>query len=51
MDLAVVKKVADMTEVEVKEAVEKVLGVEVTEVPEEDIREDRRCFENKNNLH
>jgi hypothetical protein len=39
----------EMTEMEVMEAKE-VLGAEVTEVPEEDIREDRRCFENRNHL-
>jgi hypothetical protein len=48
MDLAVVEEVADMTEVEA-ETIE-VLRAEVTGGPEEDIREDRRCFKNRNHF-
>ena len=49
MDLAVMEEVADMTEVEdmtEMEAIE-VLRAEVPEVAEEDIREDRRCFQSR----
>ena len=50
MDLAVLEEVADMTEVAGMTEVEamEVLMAGVTGDMEEDIREDRRCFENRN---
>ena len=46
MEVADMTEVEDMMEIEVIEAIE-VLGAEVTEVPAEDISEDRICFNTK----